>query len=260
MSTDNLNYAVQLVKSGNKQGALPILKEIVQDDPNNENAWLWLYSCSDRTEQKRYCLQQALRINPNNQNARKALDNLERLSSSPNPATPATSRPTSLPDETANINQKAKRAASIPAKQPKSNNLSFGKIIKTIAWGTGALIIGSFVLSFLFSDSQTQGEMSMQMIFGFYAIWAGMGYYGAWKLIKKGHGLNLAGCAILAGGAPILLPLVLGPIMYFWGRSAKDKNAMPNGYVICPKCQKPTLLNSAFCANCGNEMQLQQNR
>lgn len=44
MASEKLNQAVQLIKSGNKIAALPILKEIVQAEPNNGNAWLWLYS------------------------------------------------------------------------------------------------------------------------------------------------------------------------------------------------------------------------
>ena len=76
MSTEQLSAAVQLIKAGNKLAALPILREIVQNDPNNENAWLWLYSCVEKPEQKIYCLQQALKANPGNENARKTLEKL----------------------------------------------------------------------------------------------------------------------------------------------------------------------------------------
>ena len=77
MTSEKLIQAVQLIKSGNKQAALPLLKEVVQADPNNENAWLWLYACVDKVEQKKYCVQQALRINPDSKNARMALSKLE---------------------------------------------------------------------------------------------------------------------------------------------------------------------------------------
>jgi len=76
MNSEKLAQAVQHIKSGNKIAALPILKEIVQAESDNENAWLWLHSCVEKVEQKKYCLQQALRINPNNQEARNALLNL----------------------------------------------------------------------------------------------------------------------------------------------------------------------------------------
>jgi tetratricopeptide (TPR) repeat protein len=77
MTSEKLSQAVQLIKSGNKQAALPLLKEVVQADPNNENAWLWLYSCVEIIEQKKYCLQQAIRINPSNENACATLLKLE---------------------------------------------------------------------------------------------------------------------------------------------------------------------------------------
>jgi tetratricopeptide (TPR) repeat protein len=76
MSIDKLSYAVQLAKAGNKDKALPLLREIVRTDPDNEAAWLWLHACVDQTEQKVYCLQQALRINPYNQGAKRALEKL----------------------------------------------------------------------------------------------------------------------------------------------------------------------------------------
>jgi hypothetical protein len=85
MISEKLTQAVQLIKAGNKQAALPILKEIVQIEPNNETAWLWLYSSVDNTSQKKYCLQKVLEINPNNQNARNALAKLSNQIPSPAP-------------------------------------------------------------------------------------------------------------------------------------------------------------------------------
>lgn len=73
MTPEKLSQAIALIKAGNKSAALPVLKEVVQSDPNNENAWLWLYSCVEEVEQKKYCLGQALKINPQNQNAHNAL-------------------------------------------------------------------------------------------------------------------------------------------------------------------------------------------
>ncbi len=81
MTSEKLAQAVQLIKSGNKIGAIPILKEIVQADPSNENAWLWLYSCVEKSDQKIYCLKQALKINPDNQKTHDALFKLENKTS-----------------------------------------------------------------------------------------------------------------------------------------------------------------------------------
>lgn len=76
MASDKLSQAVALIKAGNKSSALPILKEIVQENPQDEHAWLWLYSCVEETGQKKYCLKKALEINPHNQHAQQALQKL----------------------------------------------------------------------------------------------------------------------------------------------------------------------------------------
>lgn len=77
MTPDKLGQAVQLIKAGDKQAALPILKDIVQTEPNNEMAWLWLYSCVESVPQKKYCLKKVLEINPSNQKAHDVLVKLE---------------------------------------------------------------------------------------------------------------------------------------------------------------------------------------
>jgi tetratricopeptide (TPR) repeat protein len=79
--------AILLVKAGNKNEAIPILKSIIKLDRNNERAWLWLSFCVDKPEDKIFCYQQVLRINPNNEHTRIALTQLE-----PNPSPQPNSR------------------------------------------------------------------------------------------------------------------------------------------------------------------------
>jgi hypothetical protein len=83
MTSEKLNQAVALIKTGNKPAALPVLKEIIQANPRDENAWLWLYACVDEVEQKKICLQKALEINPANLDAHVALGKLTDLTSWP---------------------------------------------------------------------------------------------------------------------------------------------------------------------------------
>ena len=82
MSLEKFNHAVKLAKSGNKREALPIFKEIVQADKDNEKAWLGLYFCVEKKEQKKYCLKQIIRINPDNLDARKKLLKMEEQGNS----------------------------------------------------------------------------------------------------------------------------------------------------------------------------------
>lgn len=99
MTTNRLNEAIQLIKAGNKQAAIPLLKEILQANPRDENAWLWMYACVSKVEEKKFCLQKALEINPENQQARKALEKLNASMLVPNtpeqtsPASAATAPP-----------------------------------------------------------------------------------------------------------------------------------------------------------------------
>jgi tetratricopeptide (TPR) repeat protein len=80
IQTDELNQAIELIKAGDKNKAIPILKEILKTDRNNELAWLWLAYCVETTDDKIFCFREALRINPNNVQTKKALEQLE-----PNP-------------------------------------------------------------------------------------------------------------------------------------------------------------------------------
>lgn len=77
MSFDDLNEAIAKAKLGDKVTAGKILGKYVQANPSSEVAWLWLSFCVIPVEQKRYCLNKALAINPNNPNTMKALTQLD---------------------------------------------------------------------------------------------------------------------------------------------------------------------------------------
>ena len=42
MPLDKLQQAIALINSGDKKGGQNLLVDIVNSDPNNETAWLWL--------------------------------------------------------------------------------------------------------------------------------------------------------------------------------------------------------------------------
>jgi tetratricopeptide (TPR) repeat protein len=77
MDNANIQMGIQYFKEGNKTGALQIFLQVLEREPNNEIAWLWLAACVDKPEQKRDCFHKVLAINPNNANAQKALAELE---------------------------------------------------------------------------------------------------------------------------------------------------------------------------------------
>ena len=76
---DKLKQATEYAKSGNKIKARQLLAELLQSEPNNELVWLWMSGVVDNTSQQRYCLEQVLKIDPNNQHAVTGISRLRDL-------------------------------------------------------------------------------------------------------------------------------------------------------------------------------------
>jgi anti-sigma-K factor RskA len=68
---------IRIFQAGDKQKAARILARSVQIDSHDEEAWYWLSACVDGLDKKRYCLQEVLKINPENTKARLRLSKLE---------------------------------------------------------------------------------------------------------------------------------------------------------------------------------------
>jgi hypothetical protein len=72
-----LRKGIAAARSGRAPAARSILKQVVQTDPDNEMAWLWLSGLVATNDQKRFCLEQVLRTNPKNMYARAGLMRLQ---------------------------------------------------------------------------------------------------------------------------------------------------------------------------------------
>lgn len=68
-----LAEAITAAKLGQLALARRLLAELVERDPNNENAWLWIAALSEDKQQAMAALDRVLQINPNNQQAMNAL-------------------------------------------------------------------------------------------------------------------------------------------------------------------------------------------
>jgi twitching motility two-component system response regulator PilG len=68
-----LAEAITAAKLGQHQLARQILAELVERDPRNESAWLWVAALSEDKQQAMAALERVLDINPNNQQALNAL-------------------------------------------------------------------------------------------------------------------------------------------------------------------------------------------
>ncbi len=71
---DLLARGKQAAMSGNRELAREQLAYVVYLDPRNAEAWLWLSGVVDFPQQVRYCLERTLRIDPDNERARRGIE------------------------------------------------------------------------------------------------------------------------------------------------------------------------------------------
>jgi hypothetical protein len=83
MSSQDLNRAIQLARAGDKKTARHILLKVVQEQPSNEMAWIWLADTMPDDARRIATLKQCLKLIPNSQVARKALQVLESAQKPP---------------------------------------------------------------------------------------------------------------------------------------------------------------------------------
>ena len=86
-----LEQAIAHIRAGETEKARPLLAEALRQNPRDENAWLWMTKCVTELEQKRYCLERVLKLNPQNQYALRSLSHLTKPV--PPPAPPKVSQP-----------------------------------------------------------------------------------------------------------------------------------------------------------------------
>jgi hypothetical protein len=87
MTASKLQEAIALIKSGDKPNGQRLLTEVLQTDPRNEIAWLWMAALMTG-ERRRLCLEKVLSLNPNHPQAREQLARLSAASAPPRAATP----------------------------------------------------------------------------------------------------------------------------------------------------------------------------
>jgi len=74
-----LAEGIRIAKNGDKITARNILYELLDKEPKNEAAWIWLSYLVDAAEDRQVCLENVLIINPHNQYAQKGLKQLREL-------------------------------------------------------------------------------------------------------------------------------------------------------------------------------------
>ena len=104
--TNKLQQAIASINSGENEKGLVLLTQIVKKEPKNETAWLLMSTLVEEGKKLLY-LQQVLRINPGNQQALQAVEELRQFKAR-NPPTSASIEPiipTSLSQDTISFPQ-----------------------------------------------------------------------------------------------------------------------------------------------------------
>ena len=78
MSSSLLHQAVELAQAGQREQARQMFLQFLQDEPDNEVAWLWVASVASDQDEYAHALNEVLRINPENPRARSLLDDYHR--------------------------------------------------------------------------------------------------------------------------------------------------------------------------------------
>ena len=77
--TNFLQQAITAIKSGDKAtGKQLLIDEVLKQNPRDENAWLWMTQVADADEDRVNYLQHVLKINPNNEAAKRGLAALQK--------------------------------------------------------------------------------------------------------------------------------------------------------------------------------------
>jgi tetratricopeptide (TPR) repeat protein len=74
---DELDQAIELLRAGDRVQSRALLLKLVEQNPDDERAWGWLSNAAQTYDERLRCLQQVLRINPENAPARDMLRKLE---------------------------------------------------------------------------------------------------------------------------------------------------------------------------------------
>lgn len=72
-----LRQGIEAAREGNKAEARKLLEQVVELDDKSEKGWFWLASVVETDEEKKVCLGNVLFINPGNERAQKAMDQLQ---------------------------------------------------------------------------------------------------------------------------------------------------------------------------------------
>lgn len=72
-----MRQAIDAIKAGDTELGKDLLITVLEQDENDEGAWLWMTRCVDDLETKRECFERVLSVNPSNVHALRGLARME---------------------------------------------------------------------------------------------------------------------------------------------------------------------------------------
>ncbi|HLY27438.1 MAG TPA: hypothetical protein VKQ72_13930 [Aggregatilineales bacterium] len=76
-SSSLIQQGIEAYRAGDRDGAVRLLTQAVQDDPQSEDGWLYLGAALSDPARQRQAFQRVLAINPNNEKAKNAIARLD---------------------------------------------------------------------------------------------------------------------------------------------------------------------------------------
>ena len=99
MTESKLGAAIALARAGRRRQARDLFLEIVEQNEENELAWLWLADLVDDVDDQIIALENVLTLNPENQRARARLESLRQMDEDPGPSPAAPTGGDEKPEE-----------------------------------------------------------------------------------------------------------------------------------------------------------------
>jgi hypothetical protein len=217
MLPSELDQAIEAIQAGQKAQGLAILAKLVNQEPHNERAWLWLATCVDEPEKKRYCLQRVLELNPSSAAARQLLAELDAPAAPPPQETTPESAVSSLRDRLTSetVSDTPAQATEMPlpeAETPKPSR--FGEWGVVLTTGLHAGLIG-LILAVPLEFFGLIAKVDTTRLWAAYSVlWIGVGLIAGYLLHLRGVG-NKISRAIVGAPAGCVTSLTLGVVAAF---------------------------------------------
>lgn len=142
---EKLRRAIEAAEAGEKRVAYRLLIDVLKSEPGREDterAWLWLATVLDDVDRKRQSLEMALKANPNSEQARSRLAELNSMQRKRTPAGTSKERSTAA---------RAPERAVIPERASKRREKRRGS---PLTW----FILVTLTLLFLFGETSQDGQ------------------------------------------------------------------------------------------------------